>query len=816
MAGSEDLPLAGIRVLDGADEKGELCGRILCDLGARVLRMEPPRGAISRRLPPFAPESDQSLYFAVRNAGKLGITLDIESEGGRELLHRLLDQSDIWIDSTLPGTLEGLGLGPREVSERHPELVLTRISDFGQDGPYRDFSGTDMIGFAMGGMMYRAGAVHRPPIVAPGALAYDSAAITAAFATLLGYWQRLHTGRGQTLDLSVQESVANMADWSLPSYSVSPQYGGRDGAGIYALLRCADGFVRVIVLVKHHWRALLDWMGHPEELSDPALDEFLQRLIRRAEIEPVIEAFFRNKKKIDVAVEAQRRGITIVPMLEPSEILENPHTQARGTFRALEIADGLKAQIASGFLQLDGRRVGPERAAPGLGEHNAEIYAGELGLDDAALAALRAEGATKGDRETLGDSHARALPPLAGLRVLDFGVGAVGVEVGRLFAEYGADVIKIESRTAPDFIRTLIPGPMNPPFASSSRSKRSFGVDLKTRRGVELLEQLVPDADLLIDNSGEGVMERLGLGFERLRELNPRLVVFTSQIVGAQGPWKKWTGYGPSTHAVSGLQYLWNYPEDRDQPAGSTNIYPDHLVGRVGALAALAGLIQRERSGRGALFDAAQFETPIQLLADWFALESLAPGSVGPQGNRSSRGAPWGCYPCAGGDEWCVINVRSDDEWRALSQALADPAPDWVREVRFDTAAGRIAHADALDVLLSEWTAERTPQQVRDLLQAAGIAAGDVQHPAHQLADPQLAARGYARVVDQPGLGTMLMEGPAFRGTELPEPRIEAAPLLGEHTREIARERLGLSDSEIDQLVDAGVLQEAERLAVEA
>ncbi|MFQ5699107.1 MAG: CaiB/BaiF CoA transferase family protein [Myxococcota bacterium] len=415
----------------------------------------------------------------------------------------------------------------------------------------------------------------------------------------------------------------------------------------------------------------------------------------------------------------------------------------------------------------------------------------------------------------MADSHAVVPAPLSGLRVLDFGVGAVGVEVGRLFAEYGADVIKIESRTAPDFIRSLIPGPMNPPFASSSRSKRSFGVDLKTRRGVELLEQLVPDTDLLVDNNGAGVMERLGLGFERLRQLNPRLIVFTSQIVGAQGPWREWTGYGPSTHAVSGLQYLWNYPEDRAQPAGSTNIYPDHLVGRVGGLLALAGLIRRERSGRGANLDAAQFETPIQLLADWFALESLAPGSVGPQGNRSPRGAPWGCYPCAGEDEWCVINVRSDDEWRSLVGVLGDPRPAWALDSRFDTAAGRHAHADELDGKLSEWTAEHSPQQVRDLLQQAGVPAGDVQHVAHQLADPQLAARGYARVVDQPGVGTMLMEGPAFRGTGLPDPRIDPAPLLGEHTREIARERLGLSDPEIDALIGAGVLQEPEPLATQ-
>ncbi len=397
--------------------------------------------------------------------------------------------------------------------------------------------------------------------------------------------------------------------------------------------------------------------------------------------------------------------------------------------------------------------------------------------------------------------------PFRGLRVLDFGVGAVGVEVGRLFAEYGADVIKVESQARPDFMRALTPAWMNPAFASSSRSKRSFAVDLSSERGVGLLHQLVRVSDVVVDNNGAGVMEKLGVGYEALRATNPRIVVFTSQMVGGQGPWSRWIGYGPSTHPVSGLQYLWNYPEDAERPAGSVNIFPDHLVGRIGALAAVAALIQRERSGRGCKIDAAQFETPINLLGDLFALEELAPGSLRPAGNRSPRGAPWGIYRCAGPDEWCAINVRSDAEWEALRRALG--SPDWSGRPEYRTASGRLAHQDELDARLGEWTADRTPQEVAQRLQAEGVPAGDVQHAAHQLADPQLAARGYARVVDQPGVGGMVFEGPSFRGTDLPEPIIGPAPLLGQHTREVARELLGLSEPEIDALVAEGVLEEA-------
>jgi crotonobetainyl-CoA:carnitine CoA-transferase CaiB-like acyl-CoA transferase len=229
-------------------------------------------------------------------------------------------------------------------------------------------------------------------VQAPGALAYDSAGVTATFATLLAYWQRLKTGRGQHVDVSVMESVANLSDWAVPGFSTSGQVGKRDGAGIYVLYPCADGFVRMIVLVAHHWKALLDWMGNPPELADPALTQFIARLMRRQEIDPHIIRFFADQKKVDIAREAQRRGIPVTPLLEPSEVIANEHTQARGTFATFEVVPGYEAQVASGFLLANGVRLGPRERAPLPGEHNAEILGGELGLGERELEALRAQG----------------------------------------------------------------------------------------------------------------------------------------------------------------------------------------------------------------------------------------------------------------------------------------------------------------------------------------------------------------------------------------------------------------------------------------
>ena len=788
--------LRGLRVVDLADEKGELCGRMLADLGAEVIRIEPPGGAFSRTLPPFAPDGQTSLYFGFRNAGKRSRIIDLESERGRDSLEALLGDADILIESAQPGRMAELGLAAGDLLERHPHLVITSISDFGQDGPYADYQSTNMVAVAMGGMMYRAGIAEKPPVMIPGSFAYDVAAGTAAFATLLAFWKRLRTGRGQQIDVSATEAVANLSDWSLPNFSLNPTIGTRAGSGIYTLYRCADGYVRMIILVLRHWRALVDWVGSPEELMDPDFDQFINRLMALDRIVPVLEAFFVDKKKVEIAREAQKRGIPATPLLLPGEVMENEHAVGRGTFASLDMGGGFEAMVPSGFLTSEGERMGPGAGSPELGEAGEAGFTRDEGREQ--FEEILASGAPDG-----GDGY-----PLRGMRVIDFGVGAVGVEAARLLAAYGAEVIKVETREAPDFIRVIMSSYMNPSFASSSRSKQSFGVDVKSEKGRELVRRLVADADFLIENNGTGAIERMGFGPADLRKINPRIISFSSQMVGSYGPWKDWIGYGPNTHPVSGLQYLWNYPEDEETPAGSTAVYPDHFVGRIGAMVLLAGLIARERTGQGSHHDAAQFEVAIGLLGDLLARESLLPGSVRPEGNASTRGAPWGCYRCADDEqeEWCVVTVRSDDEWRRLHGVLGQP--DWAADPTYAKAAGRMAARGAVDAGLEAWTRERSPREVMETLQAAGVPCGIVAHPGHHMSDPQMLHRDYAKPVEQQELSTLLLEGPAFTGTDLPEVITLQAPLLGEHTREIARRLLGLSDQEIEGLVAEGVLED--------
>lgn len=393
---SPTQPLLGVRVLDSADDKGEFCGRLLADLGAEVIRSEPPAGATSRGFGPFARTPaglESSLYFGLRNAGKRGITLDPSVPAGRELLHRLLDGVDIWIETSKPGLLEEQELAPEAVLERHPELVMTSLTDHGRTGPYREFEGTSTTGFAMGGMMHRSGAADRPPCQAPGHLAYDAAGVCAAFPTLLAYYQRLKTGRGQHIDCSVQESIVAMVDWSLPNGSIGGAIMPRNGPGMYPLFECEDGYVRMIILVPSHWRAMLQWMGTPEALADPKYEQFLERLMNQAFINEQIEGFFRTKKQLDVCREGQKLGLPITPLLEPGRVLDNEHTRARGTFGEIDIEPDFPVLLPTGFLHLDETRTGPVGGPPALGQDNAKIYGDELGVSEEELAQLRGQGA---------------------------------------------------------------------------------------------------------------------------------------------------------------------------------------------------------------------------------------------------------------------------------------------------------------------------------------------------------------------------------------------------------------------------------------
>ena len=783
-------PLRGIRVVDLTIGRGELCGRFLSDLGAQVVKVEPVGGSPSRSMAPV--DGDHSLYWTLRNCGKLGVVLEIDSDDGRDRLHELLSHSDVVIVGDEPGSRDGTGLDAADLASRHPHLVVTSITAYGRTGPYAGRDVPDAVIEATGGMAFKAGTHEGGPILPPGLIGDDTASLVGAWAVLCALWQREDTGAGQLIDLSVNEALAQITDWSLPNWSRSAYAGRpstemRSGPGpVYPIIPCADGYVRLVVLSPRQWHAIRAWLGEPDYLQDPDLDNFVGRLmIADAVLNPLYRELWKDMTMLDVCEEAQRRGIVCTPILKPGEVLENPHLESRGTFDVVELNHGRTMKLPSGWFELDGERVGPTGRPPGIGQHTEEVFA-NLGSP----------------RPAPGAPPEKA-KPLAGMKVVDFGHGGVGVETGRMFGEYGADVVKIESRTYPDFVRVVLGGEMSASFASSSRSKRSLGINAKTDRGVELLHRMARDVDVVIENNSTGTMDDMGLGYEVFKAQNPDIVMMSSQLMGSRGKWADWLGYGPNTQVSGGMTHLWSY-EDDPEPAGSQSIFPDHFAGRTGAVAALAYVLGRRRHGDGgAHVEVCQVEQVVGVMGDLLARESLEPGSVVPRGNHSDHGTPWGLFPVEGDDQWVAICVRSDAEWAALVNVMG--SPEWA-DALMPTVDRRAVEND-VEARIAEWTATMTSAAVTDACLGAGVPAGPMLTGATQSVDPHLAARGYLVELDQPPIGGMIFEGGAFQATAMIGPDIFPAPGLGRHTREIASDWLGLPDDEIDALVASGVLE---------
>ena len=652
-------PLTGIRVIDLAVDRGELCGRLLSDLGADVIKVEPPEGSPSRGLPPFDPLTlEHSLFFTMRNCGKRSVVIDPGEAASMASLESLLASADVLIGSTEPGAAADVGapeLEAEAIAARHRHLVVASITAYGRTGPY---SGRDVPGSvidATSGMCWKAGLPEREPLMPPGNISGDVAGLVAAFAVVCALIQRHSQGAGQLIDVSANEAAAQITDWSLPNSSKAMVEGvepmeTRAGPGpVYTILAAADGFVRLVVLSTRQWQAMRAWLGEPDYLQDPEYDGFIARfMIADAVLNPLYEELFSTMSMETVSGEAQRRGIVATPILKPGDVITNEHFEARKTFDRVPLSTGGMMSLPSGWMEIDGERVGPTGRPPHLGEHTDEV-----------LAALDAGAAPEPDGlvawPPVPESAPEPAQPLAGVRVADFGHGGVGVEISRMLAEYGADVIKIESRTFPDFVRVILGGEMSPSFASSSRSKRSLGINIKTDEGRQLLLDLAAGArgaapfDVVVENGSTGVMDGLGLGYQHFAAANPGVVMVSSQLMGSSGPWSDWKGYGPNTQVTGGMTHLWDYP-DVERPSGSQSIFPDHWAGRMGALAAVAGVLGRRRGAMdiGCHAEVCQVEQTVGVMGDLLARESLQAGSVRPQGEPPRPGRALGPLPVRG------------------------------------------------------------------------------------------------------------------------------------------------------------------------
>jgi crotonobetainyl-CoA:carnitine CoA-transferase CaiB-like acyl-CoA transferase len=769
--------LAELRVLDLCDGEADAVTRLFADLGADVLKVEPPGGNAGRaQLPSVA---GASVPFALHNANKRGCVLDPADAGDRDRFVALVADADIVVDSDLPGRAAEFGVSCAELSRRHPHLVAMSVTDFGVDGPRATWSATDPVFYALSTALSRSGPTTGRPVLLPNGIASGTAAVQAAWAALVAYYHRLRYGTGDYVDFSRFEAVVQSLD---PPFGAEGQaavglkqshelWRGRPrNQQIYPIFPCRDGHVRVCLLSPRQWRGMRSWLGEPEQFQDPKYDTIAARYAASRGLNALIAEAFSPQTMEELVAAGQSRGVPIAAVLSPAETLGSEHFRSVGALTTAAMAHGVNVTVPAGAFVVDGCHRGYVGPAPSPGDNEAAWHT------------------PRSNRPAISEPTS-AERPFDGLRILDLGVIVAGGELGRLFADLGAEVVKIESATYPDGLRQTPPGQvMSRSWALAHRNEYGLGLDLRSGEGADIFSRLVAGADAVFANFKPGTLASLGFSYDRLRQLNPRIVLAESSAFGASGPWSARMGYGPLVRATTGVTKLWTADDD---PGfyDATTIFPDHVVARITAVAALASLIARERAGTGAHVHISQAEAAVNQLAVSYVTDAARSAKL----HVGDDTALHRVYPCAGEDEWCVISLRTDADRRVLADAMG-------------TSVLPASQPDLVDAV-SAWTSQMDKDTVADVLQRAGVPAAPMNRAVDVLADPTLLHRkSLTNMVHPLFEHPMPTETSPARYARIPRAELRPAPMRGEHTREICQKLLSLDSQEIDRLIAEGVL----------
>jgi benzylsuccinate CoA-transferase BbsF subunit len=379
----------------------------------------------------------------------------------------------------------------------------------------------------------------------------------------------------------------------------------------------------------------------------------------------------------------------------------------------------------------------------------------------------------------------------------------------KTLADQGAEVIKIEGKSRPDVWR------VSPPFKDNvvgynrggvfnviNTSKKSITLNLSKPKGLDIAKRLVAWADVVTENFAGGAMEKMGLGYEELRKIKPDIIMLSAAMMGQSGPYTNMPGFGAQLTALTGFTHVAGWPDRQPADLGH---YTDFIAPRYNALAILAALDYRRRTGKGVYLDMAQFEGCVNFISP-IILDYTANKRIDSrEGNHIKHASPHGAFRCLGEDRWCVLAVLNDKEWKAFCKVIGGPA--WTKDPKFSTLSGRKQNEDELEKLVETWTSTRTAEQVMELMQAAGVAAGVVQDGADLFdSDPQVKFRNFFHEIEPPEMGKYFTVAPPYKLSKAGY-EIHPAPLMGEHNEYVFKEILHMNDEEIADLIAEGVVE---------
>ncbi|WP_081684279.1 CaiB/BaiF CoA transferase family protein [Granulicoccus phenolivorans] len=849
-------PLSGVTVVELADEQAEYCGLVFAGLGADVIKVEPPSGNSTRNIGPYyhdRVDPEHSLYFWNYNRGKRSVVIDIETAEGQQQLLSLLEHADIFLDSTAPGRLAGTGLEPDALAEKLPRLIHSRMTPFGEKGPWVDYKGSDLVHLALGGPMMNSGYSPQPdghydvaPIAPQMWHAYHIAGEQLVMMTLAALVYRNQFGTGQLVSCAVHEAVSkntelDLMNWVMrrvPLYRQTCAHAMEILSNGTQLAHTKDGRWFITILIgardRHNLIEFLRKYGMEADLVDePPAATGASRPIPgsggTSELaDHTLEVFQRWARRFTYDElpwrEAQEAGVICVPLRKPEENITDEHWLKRRTFSEVEHED-----LGRSFTYVTSKWVSSEhewkigRRAPHLDEHRAEVA--DL-LRAAPVPAPAPKRTWHGGRKSV---HGKPMV-LDGIRVLDFTWFLASAGGTRFLSALGAECIKVEWAAHPDTrmgamapvggraararatapLEGVTDSDMGGQFNNKNPGKRGLSLNVRHPQGLEIARQLVATSDIVAEGFSPGVMDKWGLGYEAMRRIKPDIIYAQQSGMGSAGTYGKFRAVGPIAAGLAGTSEMSGLPSPA-MPAGWGYSYLDWIGAYSFGIAMLTAIHQRDMTGKGQWLDASQVETGI-FISGTSILDFSANGRDWRRyGNRSpyKPAAPHGAYRCVGEDRWVAIACFTDSEWEALARVAG--RPDWLADPRFATLSERLLHQDALDREVTSWTRTQDAFRVMHALQAVGVAAGVCQNAEDRVEnDPQLAELNWLTEVTGTKIGTWPIAEVPVKMSATP-PHIggmidRGAPGYGEDNEYVLGEILGYTTGQIKQFREDGVI----------
>jgi crotonobetainyl-CoA:carnitine CoA-transferase CaiB-like acyl-CoA transferase len=785
--------LSDLRVVEyGSNVSAPFCARLFADLGAEVIKVEPPGGDASRTLGPFPDgkaDPERSGMFHYLNTGKQGVVVDFDDADHLEFFHTLLAGADVLIENSEPADYQRLGLSGEQLIKRHPHLVTVSISAHGRSGPWADRVGTDLTAQAASSLPLSLGMPEREPVRIPFDQADYEAGFHAFCAALSAIRERDQSGRGQAVDISAAQVMAYQVGGMHLVGAKSGKKWGQRGMIMKGspyptgFFQCKDGFVCIASQTPKQWDQFLSLMGNPKWSKEGQASNSIYLGMKDAG--PADSHFrewlmeYTREELLEMAV---AEGIVMGVAQRIDEVLGSEQFAFRNLWSEVALG-GKRVRVPKPGYLLSKTPTSMAESGPAL---------------DADGAALRANPPV-GRSLAQGDRRERALD---GVRVLDFGWNWAGPMAGQMLADMGAEVIRVETSKRQDLMRFL--DYTSYFFCHNNRSKKSVTINVKTPQGAAILRKLACQADIVLDNFAAGVMAKNGIGYDDIVKESPNVICVSMSMAGQKGPLQGMRGFASIATGYSGLELMVGYPDS----GVSTGLLPFGLGDTAMAVQAVAGALialhHRDRTGEGQFVDVSQIDSSAASLGQPILDYQLSGQVAGPQGNLHPQYFPHGYFAASGEERWVGLAVRDAEEWQGLCKVLG--RDDWAGDAALADVAARRTRAEEIDAGIKAWCADQDRDTVCDALAAAGVPAAPIFDLDERNAHPQFESRGL--VWDHPyeGFDPCKIYGTPWLLSVTPPELVCPTPALGEHNDYVFKEILELPEDEIAKLVEAGIL----------